>query len=77
MLTNLPIIDAHAHVIPQVCGRNRFGEVVSERWGGVLRGGNRVPMLPPTCADSSFPVAALVELMDRESQPTKTQNPII
>jgi predicted TIM-barrel fold metal-dependent hydrolase len=79
MQDSFPIIDAHAHVIEQVFGRNRFGAVNSEQWGGVLRGGERVPMLPPTCADSTFPVEALVELMDREgvSQAVLLQNPTL
>jgi predicted TIM-barrel fold metal-dependent hydrolase len=79
MNENYPIIDAHAHVIPRVCGRNRFGPLSSDRWGRVLRGAERVPMLPPTCADSTFPVEALVELMDREgvAQAVLLQNPTL
>ncbi|MFZ5833530.1 MAG: amidohydrolase family protein [Planctomycetota bacterium] len=79
MSNDLTIIDAHAHVIPNVSGRNRFGALVSDHWGSVLRGDTRLPMLPPTCADSSFPVEALVELMDREavSQALLLQNPTL
>lgn len=79
MKDNHLIIDAHAHVIPRITGRNRFGELASERWGIVRRGAERVPLLPPTCADSTFPVEALVELMDREgvAQAVLLQNPTL
>ena len=79
MKTNLPIIDAHAHVIPRIAGRNRFGGLAPERWGVVRRGGERLPLLPPTCAESTFPVEALVELMDREgaAQAVLLQNPTL
>ena len=79
MACDFSIIDAHAHVIPRVSGRNRFGALVSDRWGNVLRGNARLPMLPPSCASSSFPVEALVELMDREGvgQAVLLQNPTL
>lgn len=79
MKKDYPIIDAHAHVIPRITGRNRFGELAPERWGVVRRGGERVPLLPPTCADSTFPVEALLELMDRENvaQAVLLQNPTL
>lgn len=74
-----PLIDAHAHVIPRVNGRNRFGVLTPDRWGGVQRGGQRVPMLPPLCGDSTFPVEALLEVMDREGvgQAVLLQNPTL
>ena len=79
MHDDYPIIDGHVHVIPTVRGRNRFGEVVSDRWGRVLRGGECVPMLPTTCADCTYPVEALAELMDREgvAQAVLLQNPTL
>jgi predicted TIM-barrel fold metal-dependent hydrolase len=79
MANDFSVVDAHTHVIPGVSGRNRFGALRSDRWGIVRRGNERLPMLPPTCADSSFPVEALVELMDREgvSQAVLLQNPTL
>jgi len=79
MRNNPPIIDAHAHVIPRICGRNRFGALSSDRWGGVRRGSERVGMLPSSCADSTYAVEALIELMDREgvSQAVLLQNPTL
>ncbi len=76
-MSEFPIIDIHAHVIPRICGRNRFGALSSARWGRVERGSQQLPMLPPTCADSTFPVEALVEVMDREgvAQAVLMQNP--
>ena len=79
MPETFPIIDSHAHAIARVQGRNRFGPVTSEHWGGVLRGKQRIPMLPAGCADSAFPVEALLETMDREgvTQTVLLQNPTL
>jgi hypothetical protein len=78
-MPDIPIIDAHAHVIPQVCGRNRFGELSPMRNGRVRRGREDLPLLPPHFADCTFPVEALVELMDREGvgKAVLLQNPTL
>jgi predicted TIM-barrel fold metal-dependent hydrolase len=74
-----PIIDVHAHVIPRVSGRNRLGSLRPDRFGCVLRGGKRVPLLPPYFLDTTFPVEALLELMDREgvAKAVLVQNPTL
>ncbi|QDV62445.1 amidohydrolase family protein [Crateriforma conspicua] len=79
MHEEIPIIDAHVHVIPTVRGRNRFGKVVSGRCGCVNRGAELVPMLPTTCVDSNYPVESLFELMDRSGvkQAVLLQNPTL
>ena len=79
MNDEFPIIDAHAHVIPAVCGRNRFGGAGFRASGRRIARRHAVAMLPPFCADSSFPVEALLELMDREgiSQAVLVQNPTL
>ena len=78
-MPDIPIIDAHAHVIPRVCGRNRFGELSPMRDGRVRHGAKEVQLLPPHFLNSTFPVEALLDLMDREGvgQAVLLQNPTL
>ncbi len=77
--TAASIIDVHAHIFRRVAGRNRFGVVESDRWGCVRRGGIRVPLLPESCANSDYPVEALIELMNRNgvARAILLQNPTL
>lgn len=60
------IIDAHAHIFSTINGQNRYGPTTSGFWGMVGTGLGPKQMLPPYFKDSSFPVEALIGMMDRD-----------
>jgi len=60
------IIDAHAHIMSEICGRTGAGPTRSLSYGKVLRGeGEVIRLVPPLCgAQMAFPPEALLEFMD-------------
>lgn len=59
------IIDAHAHVFPEVRGRIKDGETRSIGYGKMRVGQDRIlRVLPPAAIETRFPPEALIEYMD-------------
>lgn len=59
------IVDTHAHIFNSVAGMNMSGPVESAGFGAVrLANGEKIQVLPPTHAETTFPPEALVAGMD-------------
>ncbi|MBM3262594.1 MAG: amidohydrolase [candidate division Zixibacteria bacterium] len=58
------IIDAHAHIFPEVRGRIRDGETRSSGYGKMRAGDKTLRVLPPVAVETRFPPEALIEYMD-------------
>lgn len=58
------IIDAHAHIWPEVNGRIGAGATRSLEYGRVQAGPQATRVLPPFCQKTSFPPEVLLQTMD-------------
>jgi predicted TIM-barrel fold metal-dependent hydrolase len=58
------IIDAHAHIMPEVNGQTGSGLTRSQSYGMISWGEQTVRLLPPMTGKTSFPPEVLLENMD-------------
>lgn len=58
------IVDAHAHIFPQVQGLNAAGPTRGAGYGRIAIGGQVIQLLPPFCAETVFTPEMLIAHMD-------------
>lgn len=58
------IIDAHAHIFPNVCGMVGAGRVEGRSYGRVTIGDQTIQGLPPYCERAEFTAEMLVAHMN-------------
>lgn len=58
------IIDAHAHIFPQVQGRNAAGPTRGAGYGRIRIGEEVIQLLPPLCAETVFMPEMLIAHLD-------------
>lgn len=79
MREQIPIFDAHAHILSGISGIKRGVKTTAAKYGRIQHGNEQLTFLPPYFIDTAFTADTLVEMMDFAgvSKAVLLQNPVI